>query len=124
MTELEDSREIEEVLRSQEPVAIFFYMNGCHHCEAMKKPWSNLAKKHSGIKFVKIEQTNTPDHLGIKGFPHFVTVEGGKQKKSVGGEMSEEDLEKKLFGSNGLLGGKRTRRLRPRRLRRRTGKKH
>lgn len=124
MTEIEDSGEIEKLLNSQEPVAIFFYMNGCPHCENMQGPWKNLAKKHSGIKFVKIEQTNTPDHLGITGFPQFITVEKGKQKKSVGGEMLEKDLEKKLFGSNGLLGGKRTRRLRARRLRRRTGKKH
>lgn len=121
MTELEGSREIEEVLHSQEPVAIFFYMNGCPHCENMQSPWKNLSKKHPEIKFVKIEQTNTPSHLGITGFPQFITIEKGKQKKSVGGEMSEGDLERKLFG--GLRGG-RSRRLRARRLRRRTRKTH
>lgn len=124
MTELEESGEIKDILKSQEPVAIFFYMNGCPHCQAMEQPWTSLKGKHPSVKFYKVEATNTPAELDIYGFPHFMTIEKGKKKKSVGGEMPEKDLEKQLFGSNGLLGGKRTRRLRSRRLRRRTGKKH
>lgn len=114
MAELEDSREIEEVLKSQEPVAIFFYMNGCPHCENMKTPWSNISKKHKGVRFVKIEASNTPSHLGITGYPQFAIIEKGKQKKSVGGEMKEAELDSKLFGT---AGGMRTRKLRNRRLR-------
>jgi thiol-disulfide isomerase/thioredoxin len=114
--ELKYEADIKKALSSKEPTVIFFYMIGCPHCEKMKTPWENLKEKHSDTKLVKVESQNVPDSLKgkINGFPHFMRIEGGKEKVSVGGSMTEAELEGKLFG--GLRGG------RSRRLRRRTRK--
>ena len=114
--ELKYETDIKKALSSKEPVVIFFYMIGCPHCEKMKGPWENLKAKHSDTKLVKIESQNVPKSLESKigGFPHFMKIEDGKEKVSVGGSMPEGELESKLFG--GLRGG------RSRRLRRRTRK--
>ena len=104
MKEIASPKELEELLKSKEPVAIFFYMNGCGHCEAMHTPWNNLSKK-GGMKFAKMESAVIPDELGVGGYPEFRLAEGGKYVKVVSGRMPESQLKGALFG-----GGKRSRR--------------
>ena len=118
--ELKNEKELESVMRSDAPVAIFYYMETCPHCRVMHKPWSELSESKPDVKFVKIESENVPDSMGITGFPHFEKVEGGKIVKRVDGEKSKEDLGRELFG--GVLRGGRTRRRNPRRLRSRRRK--
>jgi thiol-disulfide isomerase/thioredoxin len=108
--------ELQNVLDSKEPVVIFYYMETCPHCKVMHKPWNELEKEEPNTKFVKIESAEIPSDMGISGFPHFQKRKGKKVEKEVGGEMTKEDLKKKLFGG---FGGKRTRRRRARRLTRR-----
>jgi len=110
--------ELQNILDSDEPVAIFYYMETCPHCKVMHKPWDELEKEQPNTKFVKIESAEIPSKLGINGFPHFEKRKG-KKVRVVKGESSKDDLKKKLFGG---LGGKRTRRRRARRLTRRGGK--
>lgn len=117
--ELKDAHDLEKLLKSRKPIAIFFYMEGCPHCKNMEEPWEHLAEKEKP-DFYKVESEHVPDELGIYGYPHYMMVEGGRKKKSFGGEMTEPELKSKLLG--GSLGGKRTRRRGARRLRRRTGK--
>lgn len=105
MKEVHTAKELEELLKSKEPVAIFFYMNGCGHCEAMHTPWNNLSKKKGGMKFAKMESGSIPDELGVGGYPEFRLAEGGKYVKVVSGRMPESQLKDSLFG-----GGKRSRR--------------
>ena len=112
--------DLKDILDSEEPVAIFYYMEMCSHCKAMHKPWSDLEKEEPNVKFVKIESSEIPPEMGISGFPHFEKRSKKKVVKAVGGEMSKEDLKNKLFG--GSLGGKRTRRRRSGRLTRRRRK--
>jgi len=112
--------ELKNLLDSDEPVAIFYYMRTCGHCKVMHEPWSELEKEEPNTKFVKIESAEIPQKLGISGFPHFEKRSKKKVVKEVGGEMKKEELKQKLFG--GGLGGKRTRRLRARRLTRRRRK--
>lgn len=115
MKEITDADEIKKLMKSKDPVAIFFYAAWCHHCKAMQKPWSELANENDGkITFVKMESSNIPEDLGIGGYPHFVLVKNGRVGKPVEGEMSKEDLKKRLLG--GMGGGRR--RTRARRLRR------
>lgn len=114
MKEVKDADEIKQLMKSKEPVAIFYYAAWCPHCKVMHEPWSELEKEEKGkVKFVKMESEDIPDELGITGYPHFVLVKNGSVAKSVGGEMPKEDLKKRLLG--GLRGGRRTR---SRRLRR------
>jgi thioredoxin-like negative regulator of GroEL len=114
--ELKSSSEVERLLTSKQPVAIFFYLEGCPHCMNMEQPWKDLSKEVQGTKFYKVESEYVPSKLGITGFPHFMKIQDGKQVKSIGGEMEKSALKSALFG---LRGGRRTRRHRARTLTRR-----
>jgi thiol-disulfide isomerase/thioredoxin len=120
MKEVQSEKELESVLNSPEKIVIFYFWNACPHCQAMHRPYDELEKDHKDVKFVKVESKNIPDKLGKSSFPEFELREKKKVKKSVGGEMSKEELNAKLFGRN--LGGRR-RRTRTRRLVRRVGKR-
>ena len=109
--------DLQNVLDSDEPVAIFYYMETCPHCKVMHNPWNELEKEQPNVKFCKIESSEIPSEMEINGFPHFEKRNGKKVEKAVDGEMTKEDLKKKLFG--GLGGMRRTRRRRARRLTRR-----
>lgn len=116
MKEVKDSDDIKQLMKSKEPVAIFYYASWCPHCKVMHEPWSELEKEDNGkTTFVKMESEDVPSELGISGYPHFVLVKNGSVAKSVDGEMPKDKLKKQLFG--GLRGG-RSRRTRSRRLRR------
>lgn len=121
MREVESEKELEDILNSPEKMVVFYFWDMCGHCQNMQKPYDELEKDHKDVKFVKVESRNIPEKLNKKSFPEFELREGKKVKKSVGGEMSKDDLTKQLFGGN--TGGRRRRRTRTRRLRRRTLKR-
>ena len=104
------AEELKKLLKSQTPVAVFYFMETCPHCIPMHKPWDELSRDKPDTKFVKIESEDVPPEMGISGYPHFEAVNSGITKKADG-QMSKEDLKSKLFG--GKLGG----------FRRRTGRK-
>ena len=110
-----DKGELKNILDSDEPVAIFYYMASCPHCKVMHEPWDELESKHPNTKFCKVERSEIPEELGITGFPHFEKRSRKKVDKKADGEMDGGKLDKLLFGS----GGRRTRRRRARRLTRR-----
>ena len=108
--------ELQNILESGQPVAIFFYMESCPHCKVMHEPWDEFEEEEPNVKFVKIESAEVPQEMGISGFPHFEKRKGKKVDKVVKGEMSKDQLKKKLFGGGGK---RRTRRRRTGRLTRR-----
>lgn len=116
------SEELKKLLKSQTPVAVYYFMETCPHCIPMHTPWDELSREKPDTKFVKIESADIPSEMGISGFPHFELVSGGITKKADG-QMSKDDLKTKLFGKLGgrLLRrtGRKTRRLRSRRNTRR-----
>jgi thiol-disulfide isomerase/thioredoxin len=114
-----DGDSLKKVIKSGKPVAIFFYMDGCPHCDAMKKPWDDLEKEVPRMEFIKIESSKVPSDMGITGFPHFEVH--GKAKKVSDGSSSKAELKKKLFGTGGRRHTRRstlrlTRRVRKRKL--------
>jgi thiol-disulfide isomerase/thioredoxin len=115
MKELKNSEDVKKSMTSTKPVAVFFYMTSCPHCQVMHKPWGDLEKEMKDIEFEKVESEHVPSELGITGFPHFVLIRNGK-KKSAGGEMTKDDLKSKLFSG----AGRRSKRSSSRRLTRRT----
>ena len=119
MKEIENPKELEEVLKSPDKTVVYYFWSMCPHCQRMHKPYEQLEADHTDTKFVKVETKNIPKKLKKTAFPEFELREGGQVKQTVGGEMSKEELGSKLFGSK--LGGRR-RRARTRRLRRRTRK--
>ena len=115
MKEITSKEEIEELLKSKKPVAMFMYAAWCPHCKVMHEPWSELEKEDNGkTEFIKMESENIPEDMGISGFPTFIYVKNGDVKKKVNGEMPKDELKKKLLG--GCRG--KTRRAGTRRLRR------
>jgi thiol-disulfide isomerase/thioredoxin len=107
------SEELKKLLKSQTPVAVFYFMETCPHCIPMHAPWNELSGENPNIKFVKIESADVPSEMGITGFPHFEVLNVGS-KKQADGQMSKDELKKKLFGK---LGGRLFRRRKTRRLR-------
>ena len=108
-----DGDSLKSMIKSGKPVAIFFYMTGCPHCDAMKKPWNDLEKEVPRMDFCKIESGKVPSEMGITGFPHFEVH--GPSKKTADGSSTKSELKKKLFGTGGY---RRTRRGTLRRTRR------
>ena len=102
------------------PLAIFFYMDGCPHCEKMMEPWDKLQLKREREMFIKVESKNIPKEFGISAFPHFELIKHGEKVKTVDGAMEIGELERRLF--DGKSGGRR-RRTRVRKTRRRTVRK-
>jgi thiol-disulfide isomerase/thioredoxin len=72
--------DLQTILDSNEPVAIFYYMETCPHCKVMHEPWDELEKEEPNIKFVKIERAEIPSKMGINGFPHFEKRKGRNVK--------------------------------------------
>lgn len=124
MKELKSEDEVKKALESKTPVAIFFYMTTCPHCQVMHEPWEQLSNETSDVEFVKAESAVVPSALGISGFPHFVMVRDGKEEKSADGEMSKDELKTKLLSRGGRRRrrGVRTQRRRARRFTRRVVK--
>lgn len=113
MKEVTDSDEIKKLMRSKSPVAIFYYAAWCPHCKVMHEPWKQLEMEDKEkIKFVQMESEDIPSELGITGYPHFVFVKGGKVQAQASGEMTKDDLKKKLLGRSLSTRRTRTRRFR------------
>jgi len=127
MKEIQSPAELEDILKSSDRFVVFYFWKDCGHCQAMHEPYDELEKDHKDVKFVKVETKNIPKKLGKNSFPEFELREGKKVKAKVGGEMTKEELEEKLFGGSGaglaFANGGRRRRTRTRRLRRRTAKR-
>ena len=59
------------------PSVIFFHMDGCHHCEGVKKVWPNFKRnmyqKHkTNIPFIEVNANALPflnNKYNIRGFP-------------------------------------------------------
>lgn len=117
--EVKSTEDVKKLMKSTKPVAIFFYMETCPHCQVMHKPWDDLAKEMKDVDFEKVESEHVPGELGISGYPHFILVQDGKKKKTLGGEMSKDDLKTQMFSGGRRRVSKRRRSLR---LSRRRGK--
>ena len=114
MKDLTSPKDVKKMMTSSKPVAIFFFMDGCPHCEAMKPIWSDM-EKDSDVEMAQVESANVPSDMGIQAYPKFIKVKNGK-KTIVEGEMSGGELKAKLFP---VSGGRRTRGRLIRRIRKR-----
>ena len=109
--EIADKEEVRNLLKGKMPIVIFFYMNGCHHCEKTKEPWNKLSSMGLPYKFIKVESANVPEELGIGGFPHFMARDSdGKETTADGAKESPEEIESSLKLRKGKSGGRRKKR--------------
>lgn len=96
MKTLTNVDDVRKALKSTKPVILFFYLDGCPHCETMAPLFDQLEKEMPSTECIKVESGNVPPELGISGFPKFVKVSAGKQVATADGEMSKDDLSSKL----------------------------
>lgn len=117
---IKTKKEVEDRLKSKGPVAILFFMRTCGHCIATKPVWDEVAS--DGVMDMEnVSSDNTPDSLGISGYPTMVVVKDGKIANRIDGSVTDKaELKKKLLGSKS---GGRRRRTRSRKTRRRTVRK-
>ena len=92
--EVRDKKHVRDLMKSKSPIVVFFYLDGCSHCEAMKQPYTEIQSETPSMKFYKVESSNVPEELGITGFPEFRKIQDGKEVMSASGEMTKEELER------------------------------
>jgi len=97
-------------------VVIYFFMDGCGHCEATRPAWEELSRSGIPLEFAEVESSVVSPEFGIQGFPHFHFVDSkGRVKKVDGEKTSKAELSNSLGLTKRIL-------LRPYTTRRRGGK--
>ena len=106
--EIADKEEVRNLLKGKTPIVIFFYMDGCGHCEKTKEPWNKLTSMGLPYKFIKVESANVPEELEIGGFPHFMARDSdGKETTADGAKESPDEIESSLKLGKKKSGGRR-----------------
>ncbi len=85
-----------QVMRSPEPVLVEFWRPGCGHCAKMEGAVKELAGSVKVVRVNTDENVKSPARFGVKGVPTFFLFKDGKMAGNAVGEMSEEQLIKKL----------------------------
>ena len=90
------AKEVEALMRKK-GVVIFFFMEGCSHCEATRPAWEQLSQSGLPYEFAEVESAAVSPQFGIQGFPHFHMKEkSGKVVKVDGEKTTKDDLAKAL----------------------------
>lgn len=76
---------------------IKFYANWCGPCKVYGPTFTKVRQELEGdIEFLEINVEEDPDNLsgqyGVRGIPHTVVIEDGKQVQAQSGRLSEEQL--------------------------------
>ncbi len=92
------------------PLLVFFYMEGCSHCEVTRPHWNEMKKKYPRIPAVEIESSNVSSGEGVSGFPtmKFKPLKG-KDRVTTGEKHSSAEIIRDL-GLNRNLTRHRSRR--------------
>ena len=108
MKVITSSEQFDEVkkLMNKKGVIIFFFMNGCGHCEATRPAWTELTRSGLPYEFAEVESAAVSPQTGISGFPHFHLVDKSGKVRTVDGEKTNIlDLAKSLGISLKKKGG-------------------
>ena len=101
----------------QGKVVIFYWMDGCPHCEANEKAWKEFCKmsKKDKVATRKVESANVPADANVGSFPTMVLeIDGKEVKRTTGAKQSGDEIKEAL----GVRGGSRRHTLRRRHARR------
>lgn len=98
----------DEVMRSPLPVFIDVSAEWCGPCKAAAHVVEDIARKTEGrLKVVAIDGGESPDlvaRLGVRGFPTFIGVAGGKiirTRAGFAGKRALEALSEEILGATG-----------------------
>ena len=96
MPEITDVEQVKKIMK-EKPIVIFFYMEGCPHCEETKPTWNKLTHSQLPYQFYEVESSVVPPETGITGFPHFlVNHKDGSSTSADGRKENVEELKSAL----------------------------
>lgn len=85
-----------EVLKSEKPVLVDFYVDWCGPCNAMAPVIEELAKELEGkVKVGKINVDENPDiavEYNVMSIPTLIVFKNGKEEKRLVGLRNKEEL--------------------------------
>lgn len=86
----------EEVLKSDIPVMVEFFSDGCIPCKKMSPILAELEEEYSDIKIVKLNinfGAETAQRCEVLSSPTFLFFKEGKEVKRLRGIAAKDDLE-------------------------------
>ena len=88
---------LENFENNNEKTLVYYYMNGCGHCEKFTPIWEKFKKSFSGsINIIKVEQEDAKDDINkfeVSGFPTVLLLDSNNNKiKEFNGDRTVAGL--------------------------------
>lgn len=91
----EDKEEVKRLLEEKEPMVVFFYMEGCPHCEKTKPAFDEADT--GDLPKIEVEASATPEEAEVSGFPTMKKIDKEGKEVTTSGEKTEaKEIEKEL----------------------------
>ncbi len=98
--EVSDATFDQEVLRSEQPVLVYFWAVWCGPCKAIAPVVDSLATAYAGkLKVAKVNVDDngaTPSRYGIRGIPTLLLFKDGKVADQIVGYVPQNVIEEKV----------------------------